>query len=256
VRSGADADHFAAHRLQRISFARRRGQIASSGESAIAHIRDGWIASAVRASLLAFALALGVAGSLSGQSAPAGWSVDITQSRLTVTVLPAGLLAGTLHTHLFEPEKWSGEIEWDPSHPGHIRVAVRIAADSLRDHQPKLSASDVAKVERQARDARILDAARFPEILFEAGQIETADPPESAGEFRGRITGTLTLHGQSRPLRFPVQGRVAGERLEANASMTFRQSDFGIKPYATALGTIAVRDEVRIEIALVAVPRH
>ena len=87
----------------------------------------------------------------------------------------------TLHTHFFQPENWSGEIAWDPNHPDSVRVEVRIAADSLRDHQPKLSARDIAKVE---------------------------------------------------------------------------QSDFGIKPYATALGTIAVRDEITIEIALVAVPRR
>lgn len=227
------------------------------GDQEIIRIRDGWIASALRASSLTLPLAVGAPGLLSSQSTPPEWSVDTGQSRLTVKVLPAGLLAGTLHTHFFQPEKWSGEIAWNPSNPGRVRVVVRIAADSLRDHQPKLSAGDAAKVERQVRDAQILDAARFPEILFEAGQVEAADPPAgSTGEFRGQITGTLTLHGQSRPLRVPIQGRVAGERLEVNAAVSFKQSDFGIKPYATALGAIAVRDEIGIEIALVAVPRH
>lgn len=207
-------------------------------------------------SLLALLLAL-AAWDLAAQNAPAGWTVDAAQSRLTVKVLPAGLLASTLHTHFFQPEKWSGEIAWDPNQPGAFAVRVRIAADSLRDHQPKLSARDIAKVERQVREGEILDAARFQEIRFEAGQLEAAQLPSGgSGEFRGRIAGTLTLHGQSRPLQLPFQGRVAGERLEASAAVTFKQSDFGIKPYSTALGTIAVRDEITIEIALVAVPRH
>jgi polyisoprenoid-binding protein YceI len=110
-----------------------------------------------------------------------------------------------------------------PNHPDSVRVEVRIAADSLRDHQPKLSAKDIAKVERQVRDAEILDAARFPKILFEAGQLEAAHLPSGAtGEFRGKIAGMLTLHGQSRLLQFPIQGRIAGERLEANATTTPR----------------------------------
>ena len=202
-------------------------------------------------------LALGGGELLHGQSAPADWSVDVARSRLTVKVLPAGLLASTLHTHFFQPENWSGEVSWDPNHPERIRVGVRIAADSLRDHQPKLSAKDVAKVERQVRSAEILDVARFPEILYEAGRLEAAELPSGAtGEFRGKLAGTLTLHGQSHPLELSIQGRVAGDRLEASAEVTFKQSDFGIKPYATALGTIAVRDQIMLEIALVAVPRR
>ncbi len=215
----------------------------------------GWQAAALRALVLSFGL--GSASFLLAQSAPTEWSVDAAQSRLTVNVLPAGLFASALHTHHFQPEEWSGEIAWDPGHPGGVRVEVRVAAGSLRDRQPKLSAKDIAKVEGQARSPEILDAERFPKILFEARQLEGAQLPSgAAGEFRGTLAGTLTLHGQSRPIQFPIQGRVWAERLEANAAVTFKQSDFSIKPYATALGTIAVRDEVTVEIALVAVPRR
>jgi polyisoprenoid-binding protein YceI len=226
-----------------------------SGEMQVSGVR--YQVSGTGLSLFALVLALGAADSLPARSAPAGWTVDAAQSKLTVKVLPAGLLASTLHTHFFQPENWSGEIAWDPDQPGAVRVQVRIAADSLRDHQPKLSARDIAKVERQVREAEILDAARFPEIRFEAGQLEAEQPPSGgSGEFRGRIAGTLTLHGQSRPLQLAIAGRDAGDRLEANAAVTFKQSDFGIKPYSTALGTIAVRDEITVEIALVSVPRR
>jgi polyisoprenoid-binding protein YceI len=204
-----------------------------------------------------FLLALGCGGLLSGQSAPGDWAIDAARSRLTVKVLPAGLFASALHTHLFRPEDWSGEIAWDPNQPGSARVQVRFASDSLRDHQPELSAKDIAKVESQVRGPDVLDSARFPQVLFEAGKLEAAQLPSGAtGEFRGTLAGTLRLHGQSRPVAFPIRGRVSGGRLEAEATVAFRQSDFGIKPYRTALGTIAVRDEVRIEIALVANPRQ
>jgi polyisoprenoid-binding protein YceI len=200
--------------------------------------------------------ALASAGSLFAQGVPNDWVIDTARSRLTVNVLPAGLLASALHTHHFEPQVWEGEISRDPERPGAVRISVKIAADSLRDRQPELSAKDVAKVEGQVRGAEILDAARFPKIVFEAGQVEGDSlPAERTGEFRGTLAGTLTLHGQSRPIRFPFQARAGADQLQASATAAFRQSDFGIKPYRAALGTIAVKDEITVEITLVAISR-
>lgn len=211
---------------------------------------------ALRVSLGLLALVAGPARFLPGQSVPTDWSIDPAQSRLMVNVFPGGILASALHTHHFQPDNWSGEVAWDPSHPGNARVDVRIAADSLRDHQPKLSAKDVAKVEGQVRGAEILDSARFPRILFEARRLEAADIPSSgSGEFRATLVGTLTLRGKSRPLQFPIQGHVTPDGLRAATSVTFRQTDFGIKPYKTALGAIAVKDEITVDISLVAIPR-
>ena len=207
----------------------------------------------LRASLLFFAL--GPGGLLLAQGTPADWIADTAQSQLTVNVLPAGLFSSALHTHHFQPEDWKAEVVWDPSHPERARVVVEIAAGSLRDRQPRLSTKDIAKVEGQTRGSEVLDAARYPRILFEAGQLEARELRSDSGEFRGTLAGTLTLHGRSRPLRFLFEGRVSNDRLEARAEITFKQSDFGIKPYSTALGTIAVRDEVIIHITLVAVPR-
>lgn len=200
--------------------------------------------------------ALGLAGALFAQTASNDWTIDTARSRLTVNVLPAGLLSSALHPHHFEPDEWSGEIAREPDHPGAVKVEVRIAAGSLHDHQPKLSAKDIAKVERRVQSPEVLDSARYPKIVFEAREFQPAQAPsDGSGDFRGTLAGTLTLHGKARSLQIPVQGRLTGERLEASGAASFRQSDFGIEPYRAALGTVAVRDEITIEIALVAVPR-
>lgn len=208
------------------------------------------------AAILLLALSEEPAGLLFGQNPPTAWRVDPAQSRLVVNALPGGLLSSALHAHHFEPEEWSGEVAWDPDHPGSVGVEVRVATDSLRDHQPKLSAKDIAKVEGQVRGPEILDAARYPSIVFRAAEFRAAQLPSGgSGEVRGTLVGTLTLHGNSRPLQLPIQGRVASDRLEAAATATFKQSDFGIKPYKTALGTISVKDEITVEVSLVAVPK-
>lgn len=144
---------------------------------------------------------------------------------------------------------------WDPLRPRTARVDVRVAADSLRDHQEKLSAKDTAKVEGQTRGPAILDAARFPQIVYQAQELEVGKAPLAGkGEFRGTINGTLTLHGTTKPLGLLIQGLVSPDRFEASAAATFLQSDFGIKPYKTALGTISVKDEITLEITIVALP--
>ncbi len=205
-----------------------------------------------RAAILLITICTASAVRALAQSAPADWTIDPAASRLTVHVAPVGLLSSALHAHKFQPENWSGQIRWDPSHPEDLRVEVRIPADSLRDHQEKLSASDVAKVEAQTRSPRILDAAKFPSIRFEGRELSSATLSDG-GEVRATLSGDLTLHGQTRPLKFPVEGRIAGDHIEAKATVKFKQSDFGIRPYSTALGSIAVRDEVTVEIVLVAV---
>jgi polyisoprenoid-binding protein YceI len=195
-------------------------------------------------------------GNLAGQDAlPTRWDIVPAQSRVTISVFPAGLLSGALHTHLFRPASWSGRIAAGGDDPANVRVEVRFAADSLKDFQEKLSAADIAKVEAQVRSPRILDASRFPEITFEGRQLQDAQlPAGGSGEFRATLSGTLTLHGVAKPLRFPIRGKVTESRLEAGGTVTFKQSDFGIKPYSTALGSIAVKDEVKVEIELVALP--
>ena len=212
-------------------------------------------ATAVRAGLLLLLAALTPAAAFSGQTPAREWTIDTTQSQLVIHVQPGGLLSPTLHPHHFQPEKWSGEIAWDPSRAKSAKVTVRVAADSLRDHQEKLSAKDTAKVEAQTRGPVILDAARYPEIVFEGHELEIAKTPNGGkGEFRGTLTGTLTLHGKTMAVGLAIQGLVSADRFQAGAAASFKQSDFGIKPYSTALGTISVKDEITVEISLVAVP--
>ena len=200
----------------------------------------------------AFAAVLSIAGALIAQPEPARWTIDTPASLLTVNVVPAGLLSSALHPHHFQPASWSGEILRGPD-PRTVRVDVRIAADSLHDRQPKLSANDIAKIERRVRSPEILDAARYPKIAFEASEFQAAELPSGdSGGFRGTLEGILTLHGKSLPLKVGIQGRLIDGTMEASGTLSFKQSDFGIEPYSTALGTVAVRDEVTIDFSLVA----
>lgn len=62
---------------------------------------------------------------------------------------------------------------------------------------------------------------------------------------------TFTLHGQSRTLTLPLQTR-GTDPLTADGSITLKQTDFGITPYAVLGGAIAVLDEISLRYHLVA----
>jgi hypothetical protein len=165
-----------------------------------------------------------------------------------IHVLPAGL-SRALHEHHFQPESWSGEISWDPEHPAapgrsavRGRLASRSAVEALGPGSRRSRARPGARASHPAK--------KFPKIEFRAETAEVSRPPGADGSFQGTLAGSLTLHGQTRPLRLEVKGRIAEGRLEASAIASFKQSDFGMKPYKTALGAIAVRDEVAVEIAI------
>ncbi|HEX4256444.1 MAG TPA: YceI family protein [Streptosporangiaceae bacterium] len=86
-----------------------------------------------------------------------------------------------------------------------------------------------------------LDTGRYPEASYTA----TTFTPDAGGG--GAIDGTLTLHGQSRPLRLQVARTGDGQY---RASGTVVQTQFGIKPYSGMFGALKLRDDVEIEITV------
>lgn len=201
-------------------------------------------------SLPLFVLAAAFAGVATGARAnPAAWQADAGKSRIRIQVFKKGLLSGMAHDHLFVPQEWRATASFDPAAPSEVRVEVVIAADSLRDDQPKLSPEDREKVDRQAAGSEVLDAIRYREIHFTASGLELA-PGQPAGSFQGVLAGTLSLHGRERrlPVRLVATAEGVGWRVVGKAS--FKQSDFGIEPYSGFLGTIAVKDEVNVDFDL------
>ena len=60
------------------------------------------------------------------------------------------------------------------------------------------------------------------------------------------LTGSLVLHGVTRPCRVEVTG--GDDRWSARTSV--RQTDFGITPYSQAMGALRVGDVVEVQVAV------
>ena len=182
------------------------------------------------------------------------WTVDPARSELVIHVHRKGLLSPFLHDHHFVPTAWTANARFDPARPEAAHVRVVVDASSLRDRQPKLSAQDRLEVEGQGRGPDVLDAESYPEVEFTADRLEiTPEPSQDPNVVRGQLVGSLRLHGRARPLRVPVVARWSSGWLRVNGNASLAQSAFGIEPYKTALGAIAVHDRVDVEFSLHAV---
>jgi polyisoprenoid-binding protein YceI len=183
------------------------------------------------------------------------WRIDTSTSRLTVHVFKKGILSPSLHDHLFSPTSWVGSLEFDPTAPDRepVRVEVSVAAASLHDHEPGLSDKDRAKVEAQVQSRDILDTAKYPQIRFESREVRLGRPAGD-GSVQAELTGQFELHGVRQIVRIPMRARWSSQELQADGTLVLRQSDFGIRPYSKALGTIAVQDRVEVNLSIHAVP--
>jgi polyisoprenoid-binding protein YceI len=195
----------------------------------------------------------------SGGPADAGrerWTADTARSRITIHVFKKGLLSGLAHDHHFVPGNWRATATFEGASPSAAHVEVIVAANSLRDQQPALSEKDREKIDRQAAGPEVLDARRYPEIRFASKSVVVAPGTSVApgGGLQGTLTGTLSLHGQERPVSVPITATKDGKAWRARGSLNFNQSAFGIHPYSGFGGTIAVRDEVKLEYEIVLAP--
>jgi len=126
----------------------------------------------------------------------------------------------------------SGTVTFDPENPGATRGKISVATGSLMLPNPMQK--------QHMLGDKWLDAAKYPEITFEAKEfknIRTAGDTTTAD-----VTGTFTLKGVSRELTVPVTltwlkdklgDRVPnqkGDLLVIRATFSIKRSDFNINP--------------------------
>jgi polyisoprenoid-binding protein YceI len=131
-----------------------------------------------------------------------------------------------------------------------------LAADSLRDRQTALSDADRRKVDGQAAGPDGLDAAGHPEVAYRStGVTLDGGAGEGVASARGTLHGELSLRGRTRPVdvAFEAERGPGGWRVRGRARL--KQSDFGIEPFSGFAGTIGVKDEVEIELAILLAAR-
>ena len=187
---------------------------------------------------------------LSAQAQERIYSVD-SPSSITIFVGRAGVLSGLGHEHVVAVSLFSGEARIALDNPNRSFFRVEANADALSVVDKGISEKDRNEIQ-SAMESKVLEVSRFPKISFRS--VSIANIKSSADGQTLTINGDLSLHGVTNRVAVPVTMVVTPDEVRVSGDVTIRQTDFGIKPYSAAGGTIKVKDALKINFAIIAKP--
>jgi hypothetical protein len=157
-------------------------------------------------------------------------------AEVRVLVFREGLLAAAGHDVALRVTRFDVEVQGET--PARVRArfdprSLQVVSAVRGEREvPGLSPGDREQIE--ANILQVLAPDTHPEITF-AGEV---------GE--GTVTGTLTLHGATRPMTVPWRVE-AGHRV---AEVRLDQRQFGIAPFRALMGALKVKAGVVVRVRL------
>lgn len=164
------------------------------------------------------------------------------QSAFTVQAFAEGLFSAFGHDPVLAIKDFAGEAQFVPGSFESASLKITIKADSIVLSN-EVKEKDRQEIEQTMRD-QVLEIAKYPEIVFVSSNISVSRLAE--GRYRARIIGDLTLHGVTlKNLWISAETIATGDSLRAQGEFSLKQTDFGIKPFSAAGGTIKLKNELK-----------
>ncbi len=183
------------------------------------------------------------------QSKPHTYTIVTSESSFWVYVEKAGLLSGLAHNHEIGVKSFSGRIVVPEAGASGGSLELDVNAQSLMVLDKKPSEEDKKKI-YSSMHSEVLESAKYQKISFKSASV--SDLKKTGDGYGFTLNGDLTLHGVTKRIAVPVNATITPQQLRAIGKYTLRQSDYGIKPYSAAGGTIKVKNEVVVNFNIVA----
>jgi polyisoprenoid-binding protein YceI len=123
----------------------------------------------------------------------------------------------------------TGSLNLTPKAVAKSTLEIRIPVKSISTNN--------AKLDGELKDVSWFDATKFPEIVFKADKVA------ETGKGTAEVTGTLTLHGVTKPVTLAVKFNGAGVNVldkkytaGFEVSGKIKRSDFDMKTYLPLIG--------------------
>ena len=173
----------------------------------------------------------GVSGSVAGN-----WAVG-SGSRVGYRVKE--ILAGQSHTAVGRSSSVTGS------------MAIKGSTVKTASFTVKMATIQTDSAQRDAQfDGRIMDVATYPDGTFALTKPLSLAPLPSAGTINTyRATGTLTLHGKTVPVTFPVKAELTASTIEVQGSIPVLFSKWGI-PNPSFTGFVTTQNHGIMEFLL------
>jgi polyisoprenoid-binding protein YceI len=186
------------------------------------------------------------------EATSAHFVVDTGASRFTVQAFATGLFSAMGHSPVIAIRQYTGEVNFSSKtlEGNGFKLVIQSGTLSVQDD---INNKDRREIETQMNES-ILEVGKYPEIVYESAAVSVSKLGDAL--YTVALNGTLNFHGVTRSQ--PVTARVAefGEMLRASGEFTLKQSDYGIKPFSAAGGTLKVKDELKFSFELIARKRN
>jgi polyisoprenoid-binding protein YceI len=200
------------------------------------------------AALITLACALPAAGADTVPADRQRYRIDVPRSRFVVNTETSGLSSAFGHDHRIEVGSYEGNVTLTAGAIETAAVEVVVFAASLRAVEER-NESYADDIDAALRD-HVLHPRKHPTISFVSRSV--AARRRDDGGFDVKISGELRLHGVQRKLTVPVRLTFQDDTLRATGTVTLRQTDFNIRPFSFAGGTVTVANRVTLSFDIVA----
>ncbi len=171
------------------------------------------------------------------------WSLGAESGQLRIRTGVAGRAAKMGHRLTIGMRSWQATVQWSGKTPTKAELSVPVdSLDVLGGEGGVTPLGSPEKLVARANALKSLDAKKFPQIRFEATEIEKTGDGY-------RLHGTVEIHGTARPQIVDLVVRDDGDSWALATEVHLTQSDFGVKPYSLFMGSLKVADEVTIDFA-------
>jgi polyisoprenoid-binding protein YceI len=185
-----------------------------------------------------------------GQSKMRTYTIVPSESSFWVFVGKSGLFSALAHDHEIGVKRFSGRVSVPEAGASGGSLEMEVDATSLEVLDKKPSEEDKKKIFNSMHN-EVLESAKNPKITFKS--VSVGDVKRTGNDaYSFVVNGDLTLHGVTKRIAVPVAATITAQELRAIGKYTLKQSDYGIKPYSAAGGTIKVKDEIVVNFNIVA----
>jgi polyisoprenoid-binding protein YceI len=172
-----------------------------------------------------------------------------SESRFTVQAFAEGLFSAFGHDPVIVIRDFAGEVRFVPGTYADASLELTIDPNSC-EVSNDVKEKDRLEIERTMR-AEVLETTKYPEISFRSNNIAVNRLAE--GRCGVRIIGDLSLHGTTQKnLWISAEASLSPDSLRATGNFSLKQTDFGIKPYSAAGGTIKLKNELKFTFEIAA----
>ncbi len=191
-----------------------------------------------------------MAATVGAQSKTRTYTIVAGESSFWVFVAKAGLFSAFAHDHEIGVKSFTSKITVPESGVSGGFLELDINAQSLAVLDKKPSEEDKKKIYNSMHE-EVLESAKHPKITFKSVSVNNLK--QTGGEsYTFTLNGDLTLHGVTKRIAVPVSLTINEQQLRAVGKYTLKQTDYGIKPYSAAGGTIKVKNDLVVNFNIVA----